>query len=480
MTQSTNSLTTRRDFIKTTATAAAASAVGSLAYASPKNPLPNVHPGHNSEIRVALIGCGGRGTGAAANALSVANRGPIKLVAMADAFPDRLNGSYDALHKDFSAKMNVDDHKFVGFDAYKKAMDCLRKGDIVILTTPLGFRGLHFKHAIDKNLNVFMEKPLTADGPSTRRMLQYAEESEKKNLKVGVGLMSRHSRGMQELHKRVQDGEIGDIILMRCYRMAGPLANCFVPKKPANMTDVEYQIRNFHAFIWASGGMFNDFYIHHVDHSCWMKNAWPVKAQALGGRHFRGDMVDQNLDTYSVEYTYADGTTLLMDGRCIVGCADIYKSAAHGSKGMAVMAHNGDCSGPQQIFTTQHASKNGLQWESKGRSKSFSVGGELANYDTNPYQNEWDDLIDAIQKNDKYNEAKYGAEASNACNLGRLAAHTGQVVTWEEALNHEHEMAPNIGDLQLGPGPLPSDQNGKYPVPMPGMTTKREYDSIRT
>jgi predicted dehydrogenase len=460
MTQSSNSLTTRRDFIKTTGTLAAVSALAGVA-------IPSVHAAGNEEIRIVLVGCGGRGTGAAGNALSVANRGPIKLVAMADAFSDKLNGSYDTLQKQFAAKMDVpQERRFVGFDGYKKAMDCLRPGDIVILTTPLAFRGLHFKYAIDKNLNVFMEKPLTADGPSTRRMLQYAEESEKKNLKVGVGLMSRHSRGMQELHKRIQDGQIGDIILMRAYRMAGPLANCFVPKKPDNMTDVEYQIRNFHAFIWASGGMFNDFYIHHIDHASWMKNAWPVKAQALGGRHFRGDMVDQNLDTYSVEYTYADGSTLLMDGRCIVGCADIYNSAAHGSKGMAVMAANGDCGGPQKIFSSQHPTKNGLKWESKNHS--------------NPYQNEWDDLIDAIHQDKKYNEAKYGAEASNTCNMGRMAAHTGQIITFEDALNHEHEMAPNIGDLQLGPGPLPSDANGKYPVPMPGITTKREYDSIRT
>lgn len=460
MTQSTNSLTSRRDFIKTTGTLAAVSTLAGLA-------LPSVHAAGNEEIRMVLVGCGGRGTGAAANALSVSNRGTIKLVAMADAFQDRLNSSFDTLHKQFADKMDLpEDRKFIGLDAYKKAMDCLRPGDIVILTTPLAFRGLHFKYAIDKNLNVFMEKPLTADGPSTRRMLQYAEESVQKNLKVGVGLMSRHSRGMQELHKRIQDGEIGDIILMRAYRMAGPLANCFVPKKPANMTDVEYQIRNFHAFIWASGGMYNDFYIHHIDHASWMKNAWPVKAQALGGRHYRGEMVDQNLDTYSVEYTYADGATLLLDGRCIVGCADIYHSNAHGSKGMAIMAKNGDCSGPQAIFSTQNQTKKGLKWESKDHS--------------NPYQNEWDDLIDAIRHDKKYNEAKYGAEASNACNLGRLAAHTGQVVTWEEALNHEHEMSPNIGDLQFGPGPLPSDANGKYPVPMPGITTKREYDSIRT
>ena len=195
-------------------------------------------------------------------------------------------------------------------------MDCLKPGDIAIFATPLAFRWVHFAYAIEKGLNVFMEKPLTADGPTSRRMLKLADESAAKNLKVGVGLMSRHSRALQQLHQRIQDGEIGDIILMRGYRMIGPVVGVSRNKWPGNPSELLWQIRRFHSFIWASGGCFNDFYIHIIDHCCWMKNAWPVKAQALGGRHYRNSpegkpYVDQNFDSYSVEYTFADGTKLV-------------------------------------------------------------------------------------------------------------------------------------------------------------------------
>ncbi len=175
-------------------------------------------------------------------------------------------------------------------------MDCLKPGDIAIFATPLAFRWVHFAYAIEKGLNVFMEKPLTADGPTSRRMIALAEESEAKGLKVGVGLMSRHSRALQELYHRIQDGEIGDIITMRGYRMTGPVGSAFSEKWPGQPSELLWQIKQFHSFIWASGGCFNDFYIHVVDHCCWMKDAWPVKAQALGGRHYRGDFVDQNFD----------------------------------------------------------------------------------------------------------------------------------------------------------------------------------------
>src|SRR5213075_1061083 len=161
-----------------------------------------------------------------------------------------------------------------------------------------------------------------------------------RNLKVGVGLMSRHSRAMQELQKRIQDGEIGDIMLMRGYRMHGPVASmASTLAQKGKQTDLAFQIRRFHSFLWASGGCYSDFYIHHIDHLCWMKNAWPVSAQALGGRHYKKspegiEYIDQNFDTYSVEYTFADGAKFIMEGRCIDGCQPIYHSAAHGTKGM--------------------------------------------------------------------------------------------------------------------------------------------------
>src|SRR5262249_53202320 len=209
--------------------------------------------------------------------------------------------------------------KFIGFDAFQKAMDCLRKGDVAIFATPPAFRWVHFRYAIEKGLNVFMEKPVTVDGPSTRKMFALADESEKKGLKVGVGLMCRHCAARHELYMRIREGLIGDLLLLRAYRMAGVTAMEFSPPKPPmGMSDLLYQVKRFHSFIWASGGCYSDFLIHNIDECCWMKDAWPVKAQGSGGRqHNREKSVDQNFDTYSIEYTFADGAKLFLRGRTI-------------------------------------------------------------------------------------------------------------------------------------------------------------------
>ena len=464
MNEASNSLTTRREFIKTTGRIAAASALAGVA-------LPHVHAAGSDLVQIALIGAGGRGTGAAANALDTSG-GPTRLIAMVDVFESKLSSSYDGLKGRGKEKVDVpDDRKFIGFDGYKKAMDLLKPGDVVILTTPLAFRWVHFGYAIEKGLNVFMEKPLTADGPTSRRMLKLAEDASAKNLKVGVGLMSRHSRALQELHKRIEDGEIGDVILMRGYRMHGPAGSAFTTKWPGgDLTELMWQIRHFHGFLWASGGCFNDFYIHHVDHLCWMKNAWPIKAQALGGRHYKLDpdgkpYVDQNFDSYSVEYTFADGGKMYMDGRCMNGCNDIYSSYVHGSKGMAIAAKANDCGAPSSIFKGQNAQRSNMLWSSK-----------VAQDQADPYLNEWNDLMDAIRHDKPYNEAKRGVQASLVSSMGRMAAHTGQEITFEDMLNCEHEFAPGVDKLTLSsPAPLVAGPDGKYPIPMPGITKSREY-----
>ena len=456
-----SALASRREFLRTTGRWAAVSALAGVA-------VPHVHAAANDTLQVALVGCGGRGSGAAANALS-AKGGPLKLVAMADVFENRLQNSFNNLKKRFADQVDVPpERQFVGFDAYRKALDCLKPGDIAIFATPPAFRWVHFTYAIQKNLNVFMEKPVTVDGPTSKRMLQLAEDATAKSLKVGVGLMSRHSRALQELAKRVQDGEIGEIILLRGYRMHAP--GGFTMAMPAGGNELLYQVQRFHSFLWAGGGIYSDYYIHIIDHLCWLKNAWPVKAQALGGRHYRQrpdgrTYADQNFDVYAVEYTFADGTKFNFDGRCMTGCQDIYCSYLHGSKGMAIGSKNGDCGGPSSIFKGQVPRRPDLLWESK------APPGE-----GDPYQNEWNDLLEAIRNNKPYNEAKRGVEASLVTSLGRMAAHTGREITYEDMLNCEHEMAPGLDQItKESPAPLQVDAKGTYPVPQPGITTKREY-----
>lgn len=464
MKEPTRELTTRREFIVNTGRLAAASALAGVA-------IPHVHAAENNTIQIALVGCGGRGTGAAENALSVKN-GPTKLVAMADVFEDRLASSINALKKSKHAdKVDVsDDRKFIGFDAYKKAMDCLKPGDVAIFTTPLAFRWVHFTYAISKGLNVFMEKPLTADGPTSKRLIQLAAEATKNNLKCGVGLMSRHSRALQDLQKRIQDGEIGDIVFMRGYRMHGPVGSAFSTKWPGSPSELLWQIRRFHSFLWASGGCYNDFYIHIIDHLCWMKNAWPVKVQALGGRHNKEDSdgqpyVDQNFDTYSAEYIFADGARMLMDGRCINGCNDLYASYAHGTKGMAVVSKHGDCGMPSSTYRSQNIDRGSMLWTSK-----------VDKDEEDPYTNEWNDLIDAIRNDQPYNEVVRGVHASAVSSMGRMAAHTGQEIEFEEFLNNPREYAPGADKFtNESPAPVIAGSDGKYPIPMPGIKREQEY-----
>ncbi len=216
---------TRRDFLKHTGRIAAATTIVSAT-------APFVHAGEDNTIRIALVGCGGRGTDATANnALSVKN-GPLRVVALADILPDHVANAAAVLEKRGKQHRVPKDKQFVGFDAYQKAMDCLRPGDVVVLATPPVFRWVHFKYAMDKGLNVFMEKPVAVDVPTALRMFQLAKESVKKNQKVGVGLMCRHCRARGELFKRIQDGDIGDLTLMRAYRIAGRTATESSPRKP--------------------------------------------------------------------------------------------------------------------------------------------------------------------------------------------------------------------------------------------------------
>jgi predicted dehydrogenase len=383
---------------------------------------------------------------------------------MADVFATRLANSYNTITRTHANQVNVpQDRRFVSFDGYRSAMDALNPGDVVILATPPAFRWVHFTYAIKRGLNVFMEKPIAVDGPSCRRMLSLANKSERLNIKVGVGLMCRHCAARKELFQRIRDGEIGDITLMRAYRMAGPTAHAFVSPRPPNITELLYQIQEFHGFLWASGGAFSDFLIHNIDECCWMKNAWPVSAKGSGGRHYRGDYIDQNFDTYSTEYTFADGTKLFLEGRTMQGCYQEFASYVHGTRGSAVVSQSGHTPSHCRTFRSQNMVNNEVIWR-------------CMDNEPNPYQLEWDDLLDAIRRDQPYNEVRRGVEASLVTAMGRMACHTGRVVTREQMLNHQHEFAPGVAELTFNSqAPVVLDQNNKYPVPQPGVVTQREY-----
>ncbi len=460
---------TRREFLKSSTQAAIAGtllcAIQTSAYAA-----------ENNTIQVALVGCGGRGTGAATNALS-SKIARTKLVAMADVFEQRLTSSYQTLksatvRSEGSADAwllainpnQVDvppERRFLGFDAYKQAMDCLRPGDVVILTTPVAFRWPHFAYAIAKGLHVFMEKPISVDGPTTRKMIALAEDASRKNLKAAVGLMCRHCAARHELDDRIKAGQIGDILTMRSYRLVTQAG--VVGPKPAGMNELLFQTQRYLGFMWASGGIFHDFVAHNVDECCWMKGAWPVRAHGLGARSSRGAAVDQNFDNYSVEYTFADGTKLFLNSRYMDACHQEFASYAHGTKGSAVISTYMHTPARCRIYRSHNMLKANLTWA-------------FPEPEPNPYQLEWDHLLDAIVNDKPYNEVKRGAEASLVVIMGRRAVHTGQVVTFEQILNDSLSFAPDVDKFTLEtPAPVQLGQDNKYPLPQPGRFKDREY-----
>jgi predicted dehydrogenase len=276
--------------------------------------------------------------------------------------------------------------------------------------------------------------------------------------------MCRHCDARQELYSRIKDGELGELVLLRAYRQTGPVGSALTEPKPDGISELMYQIRKFHGFLWASGGCFSDFLIHNIDECCWMKDAWPVSAKGSGARCYRGNCIDQNFDTYSVEYTFADGAKLFLEGRNITGCNQEFASYAHGTKGSAIISTNSHSPARCRIYKGQKFVRNDIVWA-------------YPPPEPNPYQVEWDDLIHAIRKDKRYNEVRRGAEASLVTAMGRMAAHTGQVITYDDMLHCKMEFAPEVDRLTMNsPAPLQLDPKTKhYPFPQPGIVRDREY-----
>ncbi|MCL2305425.1 MAG: Gfo/Idh/MocA family oxidoreductase [Planctomycetaceae bacterium] len=441
-----SAVTSRRQFLKTTGIAAVGTALAAQA-------VPRVHAAEENTIQIALIGCGGRGNGAILQALNTKS-GPTKLVAMGDVFEDRVVNSRKALQEHFGEEQ-IDvpqDRVFHGFDCYKKAMDCLKPGDAVILATACGFRPLHVDYAIEKGLHIFMEKPFAVDSPGTRRIAAAAKKADEKNLKLACGLMWRHCKAREAVIERIHNGEIGDVLHLRGFRMHGPI---WAGHTRGNVTnEIAYQVRNFHYFDWAGGNIFIDYCIHNIDVACWAKGAWPVRAMGMGGRT---DFVPgTGYDTYYTEFEFADGSHLTSHGRYNAGCYNQYSDFAHGTKGSAVLMDNlGGAN--SRIYKNHNMTDANLAWR-------------FSEPEPDPYQREQDLFFDAIRNDKKYNEGHRAADANFASLLSRAAINSGQIVTWEQVVNSDVELFPGgVENITWDSKPpvLP-DENGNYPIVIPG------------
>ena len=312
---------------------------------------------------MALVGCGGRGTGAAAGALGTS--GPTKLWAMADVFDDRLQTSHQALAKQFGKQAELPkERQFIGMDSYKKAIDAIGPGGVVLLTTPPAFRPAHLEYAISKGCHVFMEKSFAVDAPGVRRVLKAGEEAARKNLKIAGGLMSRHAQPTEEAIGQIHHGAIGEVITCWAYREHAPVGTFYrFFSKQSGTNELAYQIRNYSGFTWLNGSFLLDWLIHQLDVCCWAKDAWPVSAQGQGGRQVRTEP-DQLFDHYAVEYTFADGTRMMAQGRHIAGCWNYSGSLIHGSKGTV---HTGEGVYKPRIYKGYKQRREDVTWQYHGQ-----------------------------------------------------------------------------------------------------------------
>jgi predicted dehydrogenase len=436
---------TRREFLRVAGRSAAASALVGMA-------VPACHAAGDAAIKLALVGCGGRGTGAVGNALSTTG-GSVRLVAMADLFEHRLQASLKGLSQQYPDQVDVPaERQFLGFDAYRRAIDCLSPGDVVLLTTHAAFRPLHFEYAVQRGVNVFAEKSFATDGPAVRRWLKTAEASEQKNLKVGVGFMWRHSQARQEAIRRIHDGAIGDVHTLRIYRVHGPV-HC--PPLPDGQHELTFQLQHPNSFTWVSSGFFIDWHCHNVDVACWAKGAWPVLAQGMGGRCY--EQAGNQFDHYTVEYTFADGAKLFAFSRHMNGCWNTYSDYAHGSQGSAILMTNLGQPKPR-LYKNQQMTAENLVWE-------------FDQNEPNPYVVEWQQLLDAIRNDTPHNEARRAGEADVAALMGRIATHTGKEVSWDQVLASDFQFVESIDQMSFDtPAPIQAGPGGIYPAPLPGLS----------
>jgi predicted dehydrogenase len=422
--------TDRREFLKTSS-AAVAGTVATLA-------LPRgVHAGGSGTLHIGLVGCGGRGSGAAAQALGADPN--VKLWAMADAFEDRIEFSLKNLAKSEKIAGKIDvapERRFAGFDAYKKVIESC---DVVLLATPPHFRPMHLKAAIDAGKHVFAEKPVAVDAPGVRSVLATCQEAKRKGLSIVSGLALRYDYGLQESMKRIHDGAIGKIRAVQANDYRGPI---WVRPREPGWSGMTWQMRNWYYFTWLCGDFNVEQHIHYLDLCTWaMGDEYPVKAIGTGGRQVRtAPEYGHIYDHFAVTYEYADGAKLYATCRQQSGCENDISAHVLGTKGTARPA------GRRRALNI--TSEDG-QWSYSGK-------------ENNSFETEHEELFASIRNGRAINNGNYMAKSTLLAILGRMAAYTGQVITWDDAMNSKEDLSPPSYDWDLDL-PVP-------PVAMPGVT----------
>jgi len=429
----------RRDFMKHSSLAAGALMTSPLIGSG-----YGFHNLVNDEIKIALVGCGGRGSGAAAQALAAAPN--VKLVAMADAFEDRLQDSLKSIKKAVPEAGRVDvpaDRQFVGFDGYLKAIPLC---DVIILTTPPAFRPMHFAEAVKQDKHVFMEKPVSTDAAGVRSVIKTAAEAKRKKLNVVVGLQRHYQTKYIEMMDMVHGGKIGDITSAQVYWNS---AGVWTRERQPGQTEMEYQMRNWYYFTWLCGDHIVEQHIHNMDVMNWAKNSYPVKAQGMGGREVRkGKENGEIFDHHFVEYVYEDGSIMNSQCRHIKNCWNKVNETLMGTKGKADFGAG--------VLVT-HKGKVLLNHDDVN--------------DLNPYQVEHNELFAAINKGEyKFADADNGAMSTMTAILGRMATYSGKLLTMDEALNSEVELIPHSFSWNDAP-PITPGSDGYYKAAVPGSTS---------
>jgi predicted dehydrogenase len=397
----------RRDFLKASTTALVAGAAAGI-------PM-NVHAGGGDTLRVGLIGCGGRGTGAAGQALSADKN--VKLVAMADAFSDHLQSSLARLKKDKTIAGKIDvpnDHCFVGFNAYQQL---IASGvDVVLLCTPPHFRPAHLEAAVRAGKHVFAEKPVAVDAPGVRSVLDTCALARKKNLSIVSGLCLRYNYGYQETIKRIHDGALGDIVALQTNDLRGPI--WMFPRKKA-WSDMEWQMRDWYYFTWLSGDFNVEQHVHNLDVMSWvMKGEYPIRANGTGGRQVRTRPEYGHIfDHHSVVYEFAGGVKCFSVCRQQPGCAHDISNHVMGSRGVGVISDN------------KLSISAGAGWRYREEANDI-------------YQTEHDALFASIRAGKPINHGEYMAKSTLMAILGRMATYTGQAITWDQAFHSTEDLSP--------------------------------------